>query len=108
MFNEKNRHADQLALDLLKISGVARWLAPVLLAVALPACGGSGTTANPALLGGNPAGDSDPVVLPVTAPGLEVVANENFAGAEFVDIEKYNQAIENYNSAGSSLAGGDS
>ena len=30
------------------------------------------------------------------------------AGDEFVDIEKYNQAIENYNVAGSSLAGGDS
>ena len=99
MFNEKYRHDGQSARVSKGISGVARWLAPVLLAVALPACGRSGTTANPA-----PPKDSPPV----TAPGLKVVANENFAGDEFVDIKKYNQAIENYNSAGSSLAGGDS
>ncbi len=99
MFDEKSRRAGQSARDSIRMSSVARRLAPVLFAVALPACGGSGTTANPA-----PPKDSPPV----TAPGLKVIANENFAGDEFVDIKKYNQAIENYNIAGSSLAGGDS
>jgi len=70
--------------------------------IGLVGCGGSSgsnDTKPPTPPGGG-------VVEPVTAPGLTVNANENFAGGDFVDVEKYNQAIENYNNAGSSLAGG--
>jgi hypothetical protein len=38
---------------------------------------------------------------------LGVTANENFAGENFVDVDKYNQAIENYNAMGAALAGED-
>jgi hypothetical protein len=41
----------------------------------------------------------------VTAQGYGVTANQNFAGGDFVDVEKYNKAIENYNTVGSALAG---
>ena len=66
-------------------------------------CGGSAGSSEPeSALSSN--GGS--VVEPVTAPGLTVTANENFAGDGFVDVDKYNQAIDNYNDAGSTLAGG--
>ena len=75
----------------------------VLLSLSIAGCGGGS--------GGNEPPNPDPNLgggntnLPVTAPGLEVTANENFAGENFVDVEKYNQAIENYNAMGAALAG---
>ncbi|MDC3124749.1 hypothetical protein OBB00_08580 [Gammaproteobacteria bacterium] len=66
--------------------------------------GGSGGSEPPATQ--NPIGGGGNPVLPVTAAGLTVTANENFADSNFVDVEKYNQAIDNYNNAGTSLTGG--
>ena len=82
-------------------------LAPVAaltLTLSLAGCGGGGGSEPPATQ--NPNGGGGTPVLPVTAAGLTVTANENFADSNFVDVEKYNQAIDNYNNAGTSLAGG--
>ena len=85
-------------------------LAPVAamtVALSFASCGGGSGGG-----GGEPPGTQDPSggggtpVQPVTAAGITVMANENFAGGNFVDVEKYNQAIDNYNNAGTSLSGG--
>lgn len=73
--------------------------------IGLVGCGGSAGPKEPKAPTPSPSGGSA-VVAPVTAPGLTVTANENFAGGDFVDIDKYNQAVENYNNAGSALSGG--
>ena len=75
----------------------------VLLTLSLGGCGSGSGGNEPPNPNPNPGGGN--TVLPVTAPGLEVTANENFAGENFVDIDKYNQAIENYNAMGAALAG---
>lgn len=76
----------------------------VMLTLSIAGCGGgSGDNEPPNPEPNNPGGGN--TVLPVTAPGLEVTANENFAGEDFVGIDKYNQAIENYNAMGAALAG---
>jgi hypothetical protein len=74
-----------------------------LLTLSLGGCGSGSGGNEPPNPNPNPGGGN--TVLPVTAPGLEVKANENFAGENFVDIDKYNQAIENYNAMGAALAG---
>ena len=75
----------------------------VLLTLSLGGCGSGSGGNEPPNPNPNPGGGN--TVLPVTAPGLEVTANENFAGEKFVDIDKYNQAIENYSAMGAALAG---
>jgi hypothetical protein len=75
----------------------------VLLTLSLGGCGSGSGGNEPPNPNPNPGGGN--TVLPVTAPGLEVTANENLAGENFVDIDKYNQAIENYNAMGAALAG---
>ena len=74
----------------------------VALTLSIAGCGSGSGGDEPQPDPGPGGGDT---VLPVTAPGLEVTANENFAGGGFVDIEKYNKAIDNYNNMGSALAG---
>ena len=75
----------------------------VLLTLSLGGCGSGSGGNEPPNPNPNPGGGN--TVLPVTAPGLAVTANENFAGENFVDVDKYNQAIENYNAMGVALAG---
>lgn len=83
-------------------------LAPVAaltLTLSLAGCGGGSGGDEPAATQ-NPIGGGSTTAPPMTAAGITVTANENFAGSNFVDVEKYNQAIDNYNTAGTSLAGG--
>ena len=102
-----NQHSSARSLDC-PVACVGRSsffgsIVAVMLTFSIAGCGGGS--------GGNEPPNPDPNLgggntnLPVTAPGLEVTANENFAGENFVDVEKYNQAIENYNAMGAALAG---
>ena len=78
----------------------------VLLSLSIAGCG-SGSGGDQAQANPNPNPGGSTPVQPVTAPALGVTANENFAGENFVDVDKYNQAIENYNAMGAALAGED-
>jgi hypothetical protein len=85
-------------------SSVLGSVVAVLLTLSIAGCGGGSGGNEPAA---NPTPDPSGgvPVQPVTAPALGVTANENFAGENFVDVDKYNQAIDNYNAMGSDLAG---
>lgn len=101
--NSSGRSLDCSAAGVSRSSVLGSFLA-VLLTLSLGGCGSGGggdqAQANP---DPNPGGSTP--VQPVTAQGYGVTANQNFAGGDFVDVEKYNKAIENYNTVGSALAG---
>jgi hypothetical protein len=100
-----NHHpSDNLLVRTRKLSLLAP-VAALTLTLSLAGCGGGNGGSEPPATQ-NPSGGGGTPVLPVTAAGLTVTANENFADSNFVDVEKYNQAIDNYNNAGTSLAGG--
>ncbi len=103
MFATKVERGSDSSYPFLSSGLLSRGLLFGLVLIGTTGCGGSAGQSEPAP---DPMSDGGSVVEPVTAPGLTVTANENFAGDDFVDVEKYNQAIDNYNEAGSSLAGG--
>ena len=102
-----NQHSSARSLDCpvayVSRSSLLASIVAVMLTLSIAGCGGGSGDNEPPNPNPNPGGGN--TVLPVTAPGLEVTANENFAGENFVDIDKYNQAIENYNAMGAALAG---
>jgi len=102
-----NQHSSARSLDC-PVACVGRSslfgsIVAVMLTFSIAGCGGGSGGNEPPNPDPNPGGGN--TVLPVTAPGLAVTANENFAGENLVDVDKYNQAIENYNSMGAALAG---
>lgn len=102
-----NQHSSARSLDC-PVACVGRSslfgsIVAVMLTFSIAGCGGGSGGNEPPNPDPNPGGGN--TVLPVTAPGLAVTANENFAGENFVDVDKYNQAIENYNAMGAALAG---
>ena len=103
MNHHASGHLQECPTPYVSRSSVLGSFLAVLLTLSLGGCGSGSGGNEPPNPNPNPGGGN--TVLPVTAPGLEVTANENFAGENFVDIDKYNQAIENYNAMGAALAG---
>ena len=104
MNHHASGHLPECSTPYVSRSSVLGSFLAVLLTLSLGGCGSGGegdqAQANP---DPNPGGSTP--VQPVTAQGYGVTANQNFAGGDFVDVEKYNKAIENYNTVGSALAG---
>ena len=103
MNHHASGHLPECSTPYVSRSSVLGSFLAVLLTLSLGGCGSGSGGNEPPNPNPNPGGGN--TVLPVTAPGLEVTANENFVGENFVDIDKYNQAIENYNAMGAALAG---
>ena len=103
-----NQHSSARSLDC-PVACVGRSsffgsIVAVMLTFSIAGCGG-GSGGNEPPADQNPDLSGTVPIQPVTAPALGVTANENFAGVGFVDVDKYNQAIENYNAMGAALAG---
>ena len=103
MNHHASGHLPECSTPYVSRSSVLGSFLAVLLTLSLGGCGSGSGGNEPPNPNPNPGGGN--TVLPVTAPGLAVSANENFAGENFVDVDKYNQAIENYNAMGAALAG---
>ena len=103
MNHHSSGHLPDNAVAYVSRSSLPASIVAVMLTFSIAGCGGGSGGNEPPNPDPNPGGGN--TVLPVTAPGLAVTANENFAGENFVDVDKYNQAIENYNAMGAALAG---